>query len=394
MCGLKSTFAFKIGIALCTVFMVVVPATAADATGGRPEDPSHALRAVEEAAAELVAKEDGPPGVIVVIQRGNDRLVIRAGVANVQTGARLRVHAHMRLASVAKAFSGATALALVARGVLSLEDTVGKWRPDLPHEWANITLRQLLNHTSGIRDFSKEEAFLDALRASLLVAPPPVQLLSYIENPEPIFTPGTEYAYSNSDNIVVGLMIEAATGRSYERALRRLVTVPFGLFETTLPSDAELPRPFVHGYQRDDTGVPEDVSELVAAGWAWASGGVVSTPEDANEFVRRYVSGQETNSKTHAEQFQFIPGGSSEPPGPGTNSAGLAIFRYETRCGTVYGHTGNTLGYTQFISATADGKRSATVSINAQITPEPEHNPVRFAELRELYELAVCAALI
>jgi D-alanyl-D-alanine carboxypeptidase len=387
MCVLKSTFAFKIGIALCALFMVVVPATTADATGGRPEDPSHALRAVEEAAAELVAKEDGPPGVIVVIQRRNDRRVIRAGVANLQTGARLRVHAHMRLASVAKAFSGATALALVARGVLSLEDTVGKLRPDLPHEWANITLRQLLNHTSGIPDFTEEQAFLDALLASLLVAPPPVQLLSYIENPEPIFTPGTEFKYSNSDNIIVGLMIEAATGRSYERALRRLVTMPFGLFETTLPSDAELPRPFVHGYDRDD----EDVSELVAAGWAWASGGVVSTPEEANEFVRRYVAGRETNSKTHAQQFQFVPGGSSDPPGPGTNSAGLAIFRYETRCGTVYGHTGNIFGYTQFISATADGKRSATVSINAQITPKT--NPVRFVELRELYELAVCAAL-
>jgi D-alanyl-D-alanine carboxypeptidase len=392
MCGFMSTFAAKIGIALCALFTVVVAATTADAIGGRADGPSDALRAVEDAAAELVAKADGPPGVIVVIQRRNDRRVIRAGVANLRTGARLRVNDHVRLASVAKAFSGATALSLVARRVLSLDDTVGKWRPDLPHEWADITLRQLLNHTSGIPDFSKEQAFMDALLASLLVAPPPVQLLSYIEKPEPIFTPGTEYKYSNSDNIIVGLMVEAATGRSYERALQRLVTAPFGLFDTTLPSDAELPRPFVHGYDRDDTGVLEDVSELVAAGWAWASGGVVSTPQDANEFVRRYVAGRETDSKTHAQQFQFIPG-SSEPPGPGTNSAGLAIFRYETRCGTVYGHTGNTLGYTQFVSATADGKRSATVAINAQITPEPEHNPVRFAELRQLYELAVCAAL-
>jgi D-alanyl-D-alanine carboxypeptidase len=391
MCGLMLTFRFKIGIALCVLFTMVVPITTADANGGRPDDPSDAERAVEDAAAELVAQADGPPGVIVVIQRRNDRRVIRAGVANLRTGARLRVDKHMRLASVAKAFSGATALSLVARRVLSLEDTVGKWRPDLPPEWADITLRQLLNHTSGIPEFIKEQAFIDALIASLLVAPPPVQLLSYIENPEPIFTPGTEYKYSNSDNIIVGLMIEAATGRSYERALHRLVAVPFGLFDTTLPSDAQLPRPFVHGYERDDTGLPEDVSELFAAGWAWASGGVVSTPEDANEFVRRYVAGRETDSKTHAEQFQFIPGGSSDPPGPGTNSAGLAIFRYETRCGTVYGHTGNIAGYTQFISATADGKRSATVSINAQITPET--NPVRFAELRELYELAVCAAL-
>jgi D-alanyl-D-alanine carboxypeptidase len=385
-----STFAGKISIALCALFTVIAPATIADATRGLSDHLSDADQAVEDAAAELVAKPDGPPGVIVVVQRHNDRRVIRAGVANLQTGARLRVDDHIRLASVAKAFSGATALSLVARGVFSLEDTVGKWRPDLPHEWANITLRQLLNHTSGIPDFSKEEAFIEALRASLLVAPPPVQLLSYIEKPEPIFTPGTQYAYSNSDNIIVGLMIEAATGRSYERALHRRVAAPFGLFDTTLPSDGELPRPFVHGYERDDTGMPEDVSEIFAAGWAWASGGVVSTPEDANEFVRRYVAGQETDAETHAQQFRFVPGGSSEPPGPGTNSAGLAIFRYQTRCGTVYGHTGNTLGYTQFISATADGKRSATVSINARITPEL--NPARFAELRELYELAVCAA--
>src|SRR5262249_27094719 len=169
MCGFKSTFSVKIAIALCA-FTLVVPITAADAAGGFHDHSSRAERAVEEAAAELVAKEDGPPGVIVVIQRRNDRQVIRAGVANIRTGAPLRVDKHMRWASGAKAFSGATALALVARGVL--KDTVGKWRPDLPHEWTDITLRQLLNHTSGIPDFSKEEAFLEALRASLLVAPP------------------------------------------------------------------------------------------------------------------------------------------------------------------------------------------------------------------------------
>ena len=358
-----------------------------------PNAPSNPWQAVEDAATELAAKTDGPPGIIVVVQRRNDRRVISAGVADLQTGARLRVDDHMRLASVSKAFNGATALSLVTRQVLSLEDTVGKWRPDLPREWASITLRQLLNHTSGIPNYSKEKAFIDALLASLLVAPSSVQLLSYIEKPKPSFTPGTEYKYSNSDNVIVGLMIEAATGSSYERALHSQVAVPFGLSHTTLPSDATLPRPFVRGYQRDATGVPEDVSELFAAGWASASGGVVSTPEEANEFVRRYVAGGETDLKTHAEQFQFIPNGSSDPPGPGNNSAGLAIFRYETRYGTVYGHTGNIAGYTQFVSATSDGERSATVSINAQLAPEPEHNPVRFGELRQLYELAVCAAL-
>src|SRR5262245_42940325 len=104
-----STFQFKIGIALYALFMVVVPVSTAHGTRGLSDHPSDAERAVEEAAAELAAQADGPPGVIVVIQRRGVRRVIRAGVANVETGAALRVHAHMRVASVAKAFSGATA---------------------------------------------------------------------------------------------------------------------------------------------------------------------------------------------------------------------------------------------------------------------------------------------
>ena len=83
--------------------------------------------------------------------------------------------------------------------------------------------------------------------------------------------------------------------------------------------------------------------------------------------------------------------GSSDPPGPGNNSAGLAIFRYRTRCGVMFGHTGNTAGYTQFLASTRDGKRSAVVSINSQLTPD--RNPKRFAELRNIYTLAACAAL-
>ena len=97
------------------------------------------------------------------------------------------------------------------------------------------------------------------------------------------------------------------------------------------------------------------------------------------------------NQRQAEPAFQFREGGKSEPPGPGVNSAGLALFRYETTCGTVYGHTGNTPGYTQFIAATADGRRSVVVSINGQITPDRDET--RFAELRRIYELAVCTAL-
>jgi len=133
------------------------------------------------------------------------------------------------------------------------------------------------------------------------------------------------------------------------------------------------------------------VSQLIAAGWSWASGGINSTPLDANNFIRAYARGAETNSVTRSRQFRFIDGSNSEPPGPGTNAAGLAIFRYTTKCGTVYGHTGNTPGYTQFIAANRDGSRSVTVTVNSQITPKTTAAP--FAALRKIYGVAVCSAL-
>jgi D-alanyl-D-alanine carboxypeptidase len=347
--------------------------------------------ALDRALEELVAMEGGPPGVIAVIQRGKHREIHTFGVANVRTGRPMRIDDRMRIASAAKAFSGAVALSLVSEDKLSLQDTIGEHLPELPKAWADITLRQLLNHTSGIPDFSLDQAFQDALRDSLTKAPPPEELLSFVEDEKLLFDPGSEYHYSNSDNIVVALMAEAATGMSYEKLLRELVYKPLGLRNTTLPRGTNLRKPFIHGYDTSQQ-PPEDVSEVVAAGWAWASGGIVSTPADLNDFIRGYVGGKLFDERTQAKQRRVVEGGSSEPPGPGKNSAGLGIFRYETRCGTVWGHTGNTLGYTQFMAASPNGSRSVTVSINSQLAP-PVGDPDAFKALRRAEGLAVCAAL-
>ncbi|HSK83233.1 MAG TPA: serine hydrolase domain-containing protein [Rubrobacter sp.] len=348
----------------------------------------------------LVAMRGGPPGVIAVIQRGERRYVHTFGVANVETGRRMRVDDRMRIASAAKAFSGAVALSLVSKGELSLDDTIGERLSDLPEPppsaWSDVTLRQLLNHSSGLPDFSQSDAFRDALLASLTQAPLPEKLLTYaydLNRGEPLFEPGTRYRYSNSDNIAVALMVEDATGKTYEEQLKKQVYEPLGLRKTSLPRGANLREPYIHGYDNDPSEQPrEDVSELVAAGWAWASGGIVSTPADLNAFIRGYVGGKLFDSGTRSQQRRVLRGGGSEPPGPGDNSAGLAIFRYETKCGTVWGHTGNTLGYTQFMAASSDGRRSVTVSINSQNVPN-EGVPAVFKALRQAEERAVCAAL-
>jgi D-alanyl-D-alanine carboxypeptidase len=129
---------------------------------------------------------------------------------------------------------------------------------------------------------------------------------------------------------------------------------------------------------------------LFSASLSSASGGVQSTPLELNAFIRGYVGGRLFGPAVRRQQLRLVDGG-SEPPGPGQNKAGLAIFRYTTRCGTVYGHTGNTPGYTQFAAASASGRRSATVSTTAQLTPGGA--PLVFPALRATFERAVCAAL-
>src|SRR5829696_68280 len=182
--------------------------------------------ALDRALKELVAMEGGPPGVIAVVQRGQHREVHTFGVANLKNNRPMRVDDRMRIASTAKAFSGAVALSLVSKGALSLNDTIGELLSDLPKPppdaWAEVTLRQLLNHTSGLPDFTEDQSFLDALRASPAQAPRPEKLLTYVYDHDPLllFDPGSKYKYSNSDNIAVALMVEAATGRTYESQLQ------------------------------------------------------------------------------------------------------------------------------------------------------------------------------
>ena len=371
--------------------VVLLGATAAV----RAEPPRSVADAnLDRALQALVRMPGGPPGVIALVQRGGELRVHRAGVADVDTHRAPEADDFMRIASVAKAFSGAVALSLVDDGVLSLDDTIGTWLPQLPAAWHAVTLRQLLGHTSGLPDFTATTGLREAFFASPTVAPPPSMLLTFAYGLPLEFTPGTRYHYSNSDNIAVGLMAAAASGKSYEELLAEQVTGPLGLGDTTLPAGLEIGTPLIHGYAREGFDVLVDQTAIAAAGWAWASGGVVSTPRDLNDFIRGYVSGALFGSAVQDEQAQFVPGGGSEPRGPGHNAAGLALFRYETPCGTVYGHTGNTFGYTQFAAASRDGDRSVTVSINLQRTQNsPRNEHAVFLALRHAEQLAVCAAL-
>lgn len=374
--------------ALVVCLGALAPAAVADPAGaasGAPDD-----RTLQRRLEAFVDGPGGPPGAIAVLRRDGRTQVVRAGVADIGTGRAPRTTDHMRLASTAKAFSGAVALSLVDRHRLRLDDTLRRRLPGSPSAWGKVTLRQLLNHTSGLPDYLDSPVFQAQVRADPHRRFAPHRLLDYVAGRPLLFGPGSRYHYSNSDNIAVALMAEAATRTPYEKLLRTLVYRPLGLRDTSLPQGYRLPVPYLHGYDISPPGPPVDVSELLSASGAWASGGIVSTLADATRFVRGYAGGALYGRKVLREQRRWRPG-ASQPAGPGRNSTGLGIFRYRTRCGVVLGHTGNFPGYTQLMAATPDGRRSLTFSVTRQINADL--TPALLARMRALQEDFVCGLL-
>jgi D-alanyl-D-alanine carboxypeptidase len=372
------------GVAL--VALAVVPASA---NAGAYGSTAAANAAVEDDLDALVGAENGPPGASALIQRGNKIDFLRSGVADLRTDRAIHRRDHMRIASTAKAYSGAVALSLVDQGLLSLDDTLGELLPEAtPEAWSAVTLADLMRHTSGVPTFTSDPEFRIALGANPRRYWVPQQLIDFVAD-EPLgFAPGSKYEYSNTDNILVGMIAEATTGHVYQTDLRQLVYRPLGLRDTSLPRNWVMPRRFIHGYAFEEGFPPEDVSEAISASGVWASGGIVSTPADMNQFVRGYVSGELFGGQARKRQFRFIPG-CGEPPVPGECSVGLSVYRYETGCGTVFGHTGNFPGYTQFVASTKNGRRSLVLSANTQM--EAQLDPELFAYFAEASEAVICA---
>jgi D-alanyl-D-alanine carboxypeptidase len=294
----------------------------------------------------------------------------------------------MRIASIAKAFSGAVALHLVQECRLTLDDTIGRVLPGMPKAWSAVTVRELLNHTSGVPDYTKSEAFHKQAAEDPLGYVPPNQIINWVRRDPLNFSPGSRYEYSNTDNIVVGLIAQQITHHSYGYLLSRYIFGPARLTQTSFPTRRiSLPAPFIHGYAVQPGKPPVDVTTFLSPSGAWASGAIVSTPFDLGAFIRADLGGRFFGPAQRRQQLRFVRG-SSSPPGPGSNSAGLGIFRYRTHCGTVYGHTGNFPGYVQWAAATADGRRSVTTSLNIAAP-----KGVLLAQLRSVQASAVCALL-
>ena len=232
----------------------------------------------------------GSPGVIALVNDGHKIRLHAAGVADQRSGRALRPTDRFRAGSITKSFVATVALQLVGEGKLSLADPVEHWLPGILPYGDRITLRQLLNLTSGVPD-NQATVEADYLKGNLTRSWSPRELVAVVAQQKPDFAPGTSWAYSNTNYVLAGLIIERATGHHLGQELAQRVFAPLHLRRTSFPLNASaIAGDHTNGYASVD-GKLQDVSTLSPSG-AWASGNLVSTAGDIAHFWRALLAGK------------------------------------------------------------------------------------------------------
>ena len=260
---------------MAVVGVLLLPSGVGAVPGGRTGN-----AAVQRLLDRLAGTPGGPVGAIVTLYRHGRTTVLRAGRADAARPGAPRLGDHMRIASISKAFTGAVALHLVDEGRLRLDDTIGRRLPGvMPRSWSMVTVREMLNHTSGLPDYTQSDGFRMQAMTNPRGFVSPMQIIGWVRKKGLSFTPGSRYEYSNTDNIVVGLIAQRVTGQSFGQLLSTIVFGPAGLSQTTFPTRRiSLPTPFMHGYDVAPGKPPQDVTTFLSPSGAWASGAIVSTP--------------------------------------------------------------------------------------------------------------------
>lgn len=292
------------------------------------------------------AVEDGiPPGMAVGIISPQGTWFGSSGFADVATGTPVRPSDRFLIGSITKTFTAATILKLAEEGELSLEDTLGQWLPEIAAripEGESITLRQLLNGTSGIYDFLSEESpILEELVRNPFKDWLPQELVAYAYGKER----SASWVYPNTGFILAGAIAQKATGSNIAQLMRDRILNPLGLENTFFKEEEAIPGGFTRGYgDLDGDGIPEtDVSD-VNLSWGWAAGALVSNTDDLLRFSQVLFNGELLSQESFQEMSAFNPTGSAGLEyGLGLYSVDFDTF--VPGLGTAFGHGGGTPGH-------------------------------------------------
>jgi D-alanyl-D-alanine carboxypeptidase len=279
-----------------------------------------------------------------------------------------------RIGSLTKTFVATVALQLVAERKLRLGDSVERWVPGLVPNGRAITIRHLLSHTSGLYDYVNDPSVFAPYRESPGYVWTPRQLVAIAVRHPPAFSPGARAGYSSTNFVLLGLVIEAATGATLAEELRRRIFRPLDLVRTTF-SPFRVRGPHVRGYRaptRDGiiVGPGEDTSGT-AASWMWGAGAIVSTAADLARFFESLLRGRLLPPRLLREMKALVPAGRLR--------FGLGLVVSRTPCGPAWGHTGNADGYVTVAWNTEDATRQTVMMVNTSPLPPTAETAFRRA---------------
>ncbi|MFG1942183.1 serine hydrolase domain-containing protein [Nonomuraea sp. NPDC048826] len=345
----KITTGAVAALAALTLTATAAPAAAREAAAGRAD-------ALQKELDQLV-KKHGFPGALGTVRERSGRVRhYTAGVADLRTKAKIPADAYVRIASNTKTYTAVVALQLAGEGKIDLDAPVEKYLPKVirgnGNDGRKITTRQLLNHTSGLPNYTQDMPSILELRDTYQE---PYELLHQGLKRKRTFPPGKGWAYSNTGYVALGLLIQRVTGRPVQEEITKRIIKPLGLKHTYWPGPGvqTIRDPHPQGYYFAKPGAkPVDVTELDPS-WGWAAGQLIATPSDVNRFFLALLDGellkpeQLKEMKTTVKPKNFLPG----------FEYGLGMFRVKLSCGGyAWGHGGDIDGYETRNGVTEDGR--------------------------------------
>jgi D-alanyl-D-alanine carboxypeptidase len=366
--------------ALLTTAAVLTTALATPDAAAQPARPDRVP--LRQVAAQLV--RDGAPGAVVVVRTSTGTRRAARGLGSRAPRVAMRPTDRFRVASVTKTFVATVVLQLVSEGRLGLDDPVDRRLPGLLPDGGAITVRELLNHTSGLFDYDQDEAWQGTVIAHPDREWSPRELVAVATAHGLLFPPGTAWFYSDTNYVVLGLLVEAVTGTTLERQLRERIFQPLGLAATSFPTGSAIDGAHAHGYVGSLPWLPPgtlvDATTVVSPSVWWAASAIVANADDLARFYAALLGGRLVRADLLAAMR------SASPVTRGTPfDYGLGLEQFATVCGRAYGHLGDGLGYRTAVYARADGRRVAVVMVNIDSTR------VSWGELEASAESALCS---
>jgi D-alanyl-D-alanine carboxypeptidase len=319
--------------------------------------------------------ESGAPGVVAAVQTPENTWVSALGVADRTSEEPMTPDMHHRIGSVTKTFTVSLLLQAAADGLLSLDDTINQYVEDVPNG-DKITLRQMANMTSGIDAYSFDEQFQNELFSHPEKVWTPEELVQIGIESSPAFDPGTEFQYSNTNTVLLGLVLQQATGKPIGDLYREGIIKPLGLRETSFPNaeDSSLPDPHAQGYtlQGQDDGEPANATDWNPS-WGWTAGAMISTVEDLLVYGRALGTGE--GLLPPDQQAERLDSFLSDdlPPNTADKAYGLGFGK---ESGWI-GHTGTQPGFNTTVYYHPALDATVVVEVNSDIASGgcPEEKP-------------------